>query len=363
MKRNFGLDLIRAISIWLVLLFHGGIDSDLFLPNGLGGYGVEVFFVLSGFLIGSILLKSLAKENSLKSIWQFWVRRWFRILPLYYLMVSLKFFFIGPEIGSNVIYYFLFLQNHFYGIGFYGVTWSLVIEEWFYLIAPIFLWLSLKFFIKEKTKLFIPIVGFIAGVILLRTYFVLALGRDFNAIYGSVPLRLDSIFIGVLLAFIKQYLKNLYIRISTRSFFSLAFVGLFVLILINGYSYNQNVTALMMLNLCIGTTFFSVMVALLIPYFENIKVDFWDKKLPYLRKFITLTSLLTYGIYLIHPIFLYSLRDNIFIFNSHLLNISVAILLSYIAAYLVYILFERPILMFRDKVTNRVIEAKKYLVN
>ena len=60
MNRNFGLDFIRTIAIWLVLLQHAGVTVRGLAPIKIGGVGVEIFFVLSGFLIGGILFKNLS---------------------------------------------------------------------------------------------------------------------------------------------------------------------------------------------------------------------------------------------------------------------------------------------------------------
>ena len=115
-KRIIGLDVLRSIAIILVMLMHSG---SMFLPlaklpllgNIVGkllaiiipvGYlGVELFFVLSGYLIGSILIKLFSdnKKPIFKEIKQFWIRRWLRTLPNYYFVLLIKqvikFFFIG----------------------------------------------------------------------------------------------------------------------------------------------------------------------------------------------------------------------------------------------------------------------------
>ncbi|HXC06133.1 MAG TPA: acyltransferase family protein, partial [Bacteroidia bacterium] len=87
-----------------MLLQHTGIT--LFGLTGqvqIGSIGVDIFFVLSGFLIGSILLRDLSTENSLRSIRKFLIRRWFRILPVYYLCLFFKFCFIDHSIGANIL--------------------------------------------------------------------------------------------------------------------------------------------------------------------------------------------------------------------------------------------------------------------
>jgi peptidoglycan/LPS O-acetylase OafA/YrhL len=96
MKRLFGLDLVRALAIILVLLSHSrnllisfypGLD---FLKAG-GFFGVELFFVLSGFLIGGILIKDIQAGFDFGILKNFWKRRWLRTLPNYYLFLIINF--------------------------------------------------------------------------------------------------------------------------------------------------------------------------------------------------------------------------------------------------------------------------------
>ena len=86
--RNFGLDILRAVAIGLVLLAHGltsaTAHSKLRVPLATGAFfGVELFFVLSGFLIGGILFRSIAEAGVFTpaALRGFWLRRWFRTLP------------------------------------------------------------------------------------------------------------------------------------------------------------------------------------------------------------------------------------------------------------------------------------------
>jgi len=98
MKRIIGLDSLRAIAILLVLMAHFVNKLDF-----LGLYGVELFFSLSGFLIGGILYRSMASEHcwSFKHVKSFWVRRWWRTLPNYYLflLVSIPFHYFVTKGG------------------------------------------------------------------------------------------------------------------------------------------------------------------------------------------------------------------------------------------------------------------------
>ena len=94
-QRIFGLDLLRAIAIGLVLLCH--ITPFFVFPlapgwfaevSALASLGVDLFFVLSGFLIGGILLRDLDRGASFRSLVAFWSRRWWRTLPNYYLFLA-----------------------------------------------------------------------------------------------------------------------------------------------------------------------------------------------------------------------------------------------------------------------------------
>jgi peptidoglycan/LPS O-acetylase OafA/YrhL len=143
-SRNFGLDLIRAFSILLVLVGHGfshlleGVSFYLFSFID----GVDIFFVLSGFLIGGIFLKDFNENTkfNLKSILFFLKRRWFRTLPAYYaafLIISILGFIGFTNFSDFSIKGLFFVQNLYKPQPFFfSVSWSLSVEEWAYLIFP-----------------------------------------------------------------------------------------------------------------------------------------------------------------------------------------------------------------------------------
>ena len=117
--RVYGLDILRAIAIMFVAIGHGSnllpkkfatiIDSFVF-------DGVSIFFVLSGFLIGRILISKITKEGiNFKILMTFWKRRWFRTLPNYFLILILLCVLnlsFNPEFDFRKIYkFFFFSQN------------------------------------------------------------------------------------------------------------------------------------------------------------------------------------------------------------------------------------------------------------
>src|SRR5271154_3561146 len=163
--RILELDGIRGLAILLVLIAH--IFYAPTLPGGpelltkfkelftLTWTGVDLFFVLSGFLIGGILLD---KRSSGKYFTTFYARRFFRIVPVYYCWIILFILVVKlggpvirehtrsgilPAIDSTVFIHFLFLQNlwlpNYVKLAewWFGATWSLAVEEQFYLVAPL----------------------------------------------------------------------------------------------------------------------------------------------------------------------------------------------------------------------------------
>lgn len=351
-QRNFGLDMLRAVSIWLVLCQHIKFSIlDGLEGLKIGGVGVEVFFVLSGFLIGQILIRNLQRENSFKSIVNFWVRRWFRILPLYYLMLMVKFFFIDDSIGGNVLYYIFFLQNNFYGIQFYAVTWSLVIEEWFYITLPIFLFVAFKLSRKRVKTVVALFALFILFENIIRFIYVSKYDVPYSGVNGNVIFRLDSLFWGVLLAYVKMNFQSIYTKLSKVPVFItalLCFIGYIGLIRllsdtdlgVNGYIIPRT----------IGFSIFPMIIAFILPFFDS-KSSFSSHT--FLRKsfyyFITYTSLYTYAIYLVHPlVFTYLINGNpLEAINS--INFILAVGITYGIASVLFKFYEDPILRIRDK--------------
>lgn len=215
-NRIFGLDLLRFFAIFFVMHDHG----SRFVPKAFLDYynfirydGVGVFFVLSGFLIGGILLKQLDKYKfNLNFLFDFWIRRWMRTLPNYFLfLVSLlilySFIYNDFEISSH-LNYFIFFQNIYSGkLDFFGESWSLAVEEWFYLSLPI-LMLTLGLIIKsQKIILFISIIL----ILIVCNYFRYCLfmsNNDYEDINHSVLGRLDSIIYGVLGAYLCKNYKQ-----------------------------------------------------------------------------------------------------------------------------------------------------------
>ena len=241
-ERNFGLDLLRATAITLVVVSHCTYlfiqDSDnpivLFIRT-LGAVGVDLFFVLSGFLIGGLLLKDIEqKRTDFSSLMMFWKRRWWRTLPNYFLMLLINIgiiFIFFNDVPDAIASYFVFTQN-FSGAqsNFFTESWSLSIEEYAYLILPFLMFCALFTFKKHESSVFLwttLIVIFIAFLMKIQFYLnaEVVSYKDWSATFRKVVIyRLDSIYIGFLLVYIMRHAAHA----SQTVKFKLLFLGAFI---------------------------------------------------------------------------------------------------------------------------------------
>jgi peptidoglycan/LPS O-acetylase OafA/YrhL len=221
-RRSFGLDLARATAISFVLVGHFLSVGAVFyfgrplsrtgeLTAAVGGFfGVELFFALSGFLIGRILLDAIAQSPTLDTWARFIVRRWLRTIPLYVLWLVVLLIFLPPPHGMHWHYvwrYLSFTQSFDAPMlrggwgGWFGHSWSLTVEEWFYLLFS-GLAFSLAIFSRRRAVQ-IACGIFIVVAILLRYHAgatLTNLGSIDEVIRKVTIVRLDAIAYGVLAA-------------------------------------------------------------------------------------------------------------------------------------------------------------------
>lgn len=203
--RNVWLDAIRAVAILLVVLHHAaylrGTPLALWVVGSRGYVGVDLFFVLSGWLIGGQLFRNIEREGRVP-LWRFWVRRWIRTLPAYYAMLAVL-AASGQLPGASYPTLALFLQNYL-APSQWPVTWSLCIEEHFYLVLP----LVAAAVYRCRTLGYAAMVAIVLASPALRAlvYTRYAHGPywDFFAeVYCRTHFRLDGLAVGVLAAMIR----------------------------------------------------------------------------------------------------------------------------------------------------------------
>lgn len=200
-ERNFGLDVLRASAILMVLAAHiispvigGWLSTTL---AALGALGVEIFFVLSGYLIGGILLRDYLNDDF--NIGWFWFKRWMRTLPPYFVFLGLNVIFFRQH-DTNLWPYLFFVQHMVRPAAFFGESWSLSVEEFFYLGLPILLMLA-SFFIKKSSKIFlcIALLVIVYGLV-VRFLFSLDFSISWYDLRKITAFRVDACMYGVLAA-------------------------------------------------------------------------------------------------------------------------------------------------------------------
>ena len=226
-----GLDLLRAIAVVWTMLFHsflvGGLGKDWSWLSRYGWMGVDLFFVLSGFLIGAQVLKPLAKGDRF-SFRDFYTRRAFRILPAFFAVLALYLVWPGfreapgMEPWWKFVGFLMNLSIDYTQRAAFSHAWSLCVEEHFYLLFPL---LALALLRRPSANVFVAVCVFIvASGIVLRTGTWLhfdALDPDRNwfveNIYYPTWNRLDGLLAGVILAVWKTYRPDSWTRAATRA--------------------------------------------------------------------------------------------------------------------------------------------------
>ncbi|HNP32110.1 MAG TPA: acyltransferase [Flavobacterium sp.] len=362
-KRFFGLDFLRALSISLLLFSHSSWiynSTSLFgrMQDASGFLGVELFIVLSGFLIGGILYKQFLHENyGIKDAYLFVSRRLMRVLPSYYLVVSILtivYMIFGFSV-SQVWKYLLLIQNFAFPIpAFFPESWSLPVKEMGYILAVFLLVVSVKLFTKTSRK--VLFLSVIIGLILLtfgaKTYYNihsenLDLKQWSFSIRSVVIYRIDSVLIGVLFGYSYHNYKE-FIMSKRKLFLAFGIILLALLFLciavfklrLTNASWFWNILCLPLLSLSI---------CMFLPILLN-----WKTPSERIGNLITFICNISYSVYLLHySLVLFLLKyfintSNFSLWQLHIftiLYVSITVVLS----YLLYTFFEKPINEYRAK--------------
>jgi len=246
-QKFYGLDNLRAFAIIFVFLFHyfilsGGEPNWLPDVARFGWTGVDLFFVLSGFLISSQLFQEIKTKNNI-CLKDFFLKRVFRILPAYLFTVGLYFlvpFFRERESLPPLWKFLTFTQNLGLNLkdqGTFSHCWSLCVEEHFYLFLP----LILMFILSEKwmKRSYLVLVFFFIFGIAIRIYcynnlYLPHIADDnswmywYKYIYYPTYSRLDGLLAGVLIAGLYHFYPKICDKISSFGSWILLF-GLMIL--------------------------------------------------------------------------------------------------------------------------------------
>lgn len=309
-NRIYGLDIVRAAAILCVVYVHGFFLLGGAVPQQWLKYmglpipdALSVFFVLSGYLIGGILIRYLERSTaSVANLHRFWIRRWCRTLPNYYLILVVLTVYHTQVSGldlASVWKYFFFLQNvdtpH---PPFFAEAWSLAVEEWFYLLVPILLFVGVRAGLSVKQAVLGIVLLVIVASLAVRGYRYYFTGitsiTELDLILRKqVVTRMDSLIWGVLGAAIHYYYGDLW-RWRPRLTFA---AGIAMLTLHNLlFSYRTALGLSLNLYYCVFSfSLVAVGALLILPFLSGIRHGKGR-----IHRWVTVVSITSFSMYLIH---------------------------------------------------------------
>ena len=353
---------MRATAILMVLCSHclwiypesNSPVSQIFKLFGF--LGVEIFFVLSGFLIGRILYESFVQPKFFFSeISYFLRRRWFRTFPNYFLILLVNILIagiIGYKI-ENLWKYFFFVHNFSEALpAFFPESWSLSIEEWTYLILPISLFITGHVLKKNKSVLFLITVLFLIVFFQIAKIIYHINTKNTTLLEWNIHLkpvviyRIDSILYGVIASW--MYCNRNFYWIKYKFF--LLMIGGFGLLFLN---FGNLIVHLSKENLNLFWNVFylpltSISVAFFLPFLSE-----W-KTANGIQKPISYISLISYAIYLLHYCVILQLMkfyiptENLATFQLHMYTLFY-LLLTFLLSSVLYYKFELPFMNLRER--------------
>ena len=360
-NKYYGLDNLRAFAIIMVFFFHyqRWFEHPAWMPTALnfGWTGVDLFFVLSGFLISSQLFAQIKKDGHF-SMRNFYIKRFFRILPIYYFVLAIYFlfpFFSSTQLLPPLWKFLTFTQN--FGADFtnqraFGVVWSLCVEEHFYLLMPAILLLLLKTGIFKKGYLLL-LVLFVAGFLIrLYCWYDVYLHQTngvenrmlwVQTIYYPTYNRLDGLLAGVSIAAMYNYLPAIFNRLSKYVNLLIA-IGLIILtgtyfLCGNNMDFVRSIFSFPLVSIGFGCTVLSAIM---------------PNSFLYKWKSVVLTKIaeLSYALYLVHMAIILSaqtvLSDWGIAKNSSLMLV-LTIILCIVVALILHHAIEKPFMKMRER--------------
>ena len=370
-SKLYGLDHLRALAILLVLGFHyqlGYFGRPEWTKqfNQFGWTGVDLFFVLSGFLISSQLFAQIKKGKNI-SLKEFFLKRFFRIIPIYFVVVGIYFcfpFFREKEALPPLWKFLTFTQNFGLDIKNFGTfshAWSLCVEEHFYLFLPLILiFLQMTQLFKKGYWLLIMlfVAGFVTRLYSWHEGYLPAVGNESSLaswtefVYYPTYNRLDGLLVGVSIAAIYQFLPKAWNKISNYGN-HLILVGLVLLTAAYFFcsdlsSYATSIVGFPFISIGYG---FLVMGAICPASF----LYKWNSKIT------TLIATLSYGIYLSHKGVIHMAQEifsNWGIDKNGNVMFLICIAFCILIAWLLHLAIEKPFMKWRD-----VMLKKKQVLN
>lgn len=357
----YGLDHLRTLAIALIFLFHfGRLFPHPEWTNTIskfGWNGVDLFFVLSGYLIASQLFLRIAQDKGI-SVKSFFLKRFFRIIPAYLVVVTIYFCFPyvhERESLAPLWKYLTFTQNLGLDLrtqGTFSHAWSLCIEEQFYLIFPLVL-LFLVNFKLFKNAAWLLIFLFVFGIAIryysYQTFILPNINSDevwafwYENIYYPTYCRLDGLLIGISIAALFEFRKSIKDKVKKYGnwllLLSIVILVAAYFLCMNEQSFQASVFGFPLVSIGYGFMVLSAISPTSILYKLKSNTT-------------TYIASLSYSIYLIHKFIIHitqAVFSSSYIEKESNLMFLICILTTLISAILLNNIIEKPFLRIRDK--------------
>ncbi|MEY2846836.1 MAG: hypothetical protein RL076_2382 [Chloroflexota bacterium] len=359
-SRRFGIDVLRAVAILCVVIAHfmplvfteWTSTRDFFKWFlAMGSLGVNVFFALSGYLIGIILMRHIAHIHQFAVVKRFWIRRWLRTLPAAYVSAVISWIVATP---NNV-------GDFFRSIFFVGTIhplyisteipfwWSLGTEELFYVLFPLALFALVKL-VPRMTAMAIVLATIVIASFLGRYLWMINIPKDaWKAIEYVMYIRLDAMVWGILIAWMRVARPHWFRSVAELGYApGIMTVAIGIMVYVDYLRWP--VLAVMIPQTCI-----TVGTSLLIPACENLKTLGWQL----VDRVVVWIAFISYSLYLYHVMVMLRLSREIgpatswgMLGTNALLYLVGAIGLAALSYYFV----EKPVLTWRDRTFSDKVE-------
>jgi peptidoglycan/LPS O-acetylase OafA/YrhL len=348
------IDGLRFLAISSVLLFHFAYYIGNFVSAG--SYGVNLFFVLSGFLITSILIKD-NPDTFRKRYADFLGRRFLRIFPIYYLSIFLLFVFRAPHINERLIYLVTYTYNFIvpkidWIKEYEGHFWSLSVEEQFYIFFPF-----VAILLRKRLKLLLIMCSMLVVVAYLQIFadifnvgYYYARLDVFN--YTSLITNMAPLSLGAIGAILTKNKRIPAVFLSTKLEIS-AFILIFLTNCFLAWKFQILICSVCNLLLVVKA------------YHSEFSIKTFDRLVN--NKYAIYIGKISYGLYLYHAILNCYLNDYLFDplwgkipfhsfgifrkleFHAWIFKMPLYTIISVFLAHLSYVYIERPILALKDR--------------
>jgi peptidoglycan/LPS O-acetylase OafA/YrhL len=345
------LDGIRAVAFMIVFVAHAGLNK--IVP---GGFGVTVFFFLSGYLI-TTLMRVEYEEHGTVSLKQFYLRRVLRILPPFYLVLAISTALSVAGLLAHGIDPLAIAAQTFHGANYWiiengydglpqgtGVFWSLAVEEHFYLVFPL-IFLALHNLIKTPPREAVFLYGLCALILLWRCVLVYGVHSTQDRTYVGSDTRFDSILYGCALAIRGNPMLDGASSCSDRTWKWLFLPGALATLAFT-FVYREPAFRETFRYSLQGIALTPIFVCAM--RFPNWSVFRWLN-----GKIVNFVGVLSYSLYLVHHVIIDAIGHHVAM--HPVLRAVVALAASLALSYAIYIVIEKPCAKLRKRLSRRAV--------